>query len=105
MPASYIESGQALLSVASNRQKGLVPASAAQSAGADFHSIATLRCKRVTRRAGHTLADALRSIGPRRKAHALLREKRLRDSCRPRAAAACRCPFYRTPKADKRLAL
>ena len=77
MPLSHIESGQALLSVASNRQKGLVPASAAQGADADFHSIATLRCKRVSRPAGHTLADALRSIGPRRKAPALLRAKRL----------------------------
>ena len=38
MPTTYIESGQALLSVASNSQKGLVPASAAQSADADFHS-------------------------------------------------------------------
>ena len=38
MPTTYIESGQALLSVASNSQKGLVPASAAQSADADFHT-------------------------------------------------------------------
>ena len=34
-----------------------------------------------------------------------IKENRLRDSCRPRAAAACRCPFHRTPEAGKRLAL
>ena len=105
MSPSIIESGQALLSVASNRQKGLVPASAAQCADADFHSIATLRCKTVTGQAGHRLADALRSIGPRADASALIKEKRLQDSYRPRAAAACRCPFYRATEAGKRLAL
>ena len=34
-------------------------------------SIATLRCETVTGQAGHSLTDALRSIGPRRKAPAL----------------------------------
>lgn len=34
-----------------------------------------------------------------------IKGKRLRDSCRPHAAAACRCPCHRTPKAGKRLAL
>ena len=34
-----------------------------------------------------------------------IKGKRLRDSCRPHAAAACRCPFHRTPEAGKRLAL
>lgn len=34
-----------------------------------------------------------------------IKEKRLRDSCRPHAAAACRCPCHRTPEAGKRLAL
>ena len=34
-------------------------------------SIATLRCETVTGQAGHRLTDALRSIGPRRKAPAL----------------------------------
>ena len=75
MPTTYIESGQDLLSVASNSQKGLVPASAAQSADADFHSIATLRCETVTGQAGHRLTDALRSIGLCRKALALIKGK------------------------------
>lgn len=34
-----------------------------------------------------------------------IKGKRLRDSCRPHAAAACRCPCHRTPEAGKRLAL
>ena len=34
-----------------------------------------------------------------------IKEKRLRDSCRPHAAVACRCPCHRTPEAGKRLAL
>ena len=34
-------------------------------------SIASLRCETVTGQAGHRLTDALRSIGPRRKAPAL----------------------------------
>ena len=31
--------------------------------------------------------------------------KRLRDSCRPHAAAPCRCPCHRTHEAGKRLAI
>lgn len=34
-----------------------------------------------------------------------IKGKRLRDSCRPHAAAACRCPCHRIPEAGKRLAL
>lgn len=34
-----------------------------------------------------------------------IKGKRKRDSCRPHAAAACRCPCHRTPEAGKRLAL
>ena len=34
-----------------------------------------------------------------------LKGKRLQDSPRPRAAAACRCPFYRAPEAVERLAM
>ena len=34
-----------------------------------------------------------------------IKGKRLRDSFRPHAAAACRCPCHRTPEAGKRLAI
>ena len=34
-----------------------------------------------------------------------IKGKRLRDSCRPHAAAACRCLCHRIPEAGKRLAL
>ena len=100
MPTTYIESGQALLSVASNSQKGLVPASAAQSADADFHSIATLRCETVTGQAGHRLTDALRSIGLCRKALALIKGKRCARLCRSKSVTDLHPVVPPAPRGD-----
>ena len=49
-------------------------------------------------------AAGLSPPGRKRPSHPI-KGKRLRDSCRPHAAAACRCPCQRTPEAGKRLAL
>jgi len=46
---------------------------------------ATLRCKTVSEQVCHRLADALRSIGPRRKAPALIKGKRYARLCRSKS--------------------
>jgi len=48
-------------------------------------SIATLRCETVTGQAGHRLTDALRSIGLRSKAPALIKGKRCARLCRSKS--------------------
>ena len=48
-------------------------------------SIATLRCETVTEQVGHRLTDALRSIGPRPDARALIKEKRCARLCRSKS--------------------